>query len=320
MTSRFVTVNSDDQGRFSATFEVQRLLAIAGTTYDCIDPPVPGDRAACNLVAAPLASATENGQVPLYFDPDAPLVERAAISLGQTDGLVDFQVVDVTVTDPDRGSWAVNQCVTADTGPRCIGSALLGQPYRSLQARDGQIDTRIVVRRWIGDIDCMAEGIRCSIVGEGLTSGTAGEILGQRIQFAEGSLAPPIALRADRQTVAAQGALRLAADGLVLGQVDPWLCTTGAVAADTCLPMWQSNASVSPTGTVVLVEAPTDQIRTPTGPIVGCGAPGACEVVLFDVHDRRRIASTPIVVTASVVSKLPGSTTFSTTGNVIPGS
>jgi len=291
--TNFKVVNAGADGTFEATYTLRRILEIGGTAYDCTAAPAEGERTACILVAAPARSETENGQVPLWFDPDAPLAPRPELVLGRVDGIVDFEVVDVALNDPTGNSWSINQCATIDGGPVCIGPALVGSPTRTVQPVGGMATARIVVRRWIGGVDCMAEPGRCSVVAEGVD----GTILGQQVSFAEGSVAPPVAMRLDSPKVQVGQTFAATVDGLVAGQVDLWMCTAGATTSQDCLPMgWFDQGVTSSTGSTVGISAQTDQIRTAAGPIESCGAPDKCEIVLF-APTGQRVAAAPIVVT-----------------------
>src|SRR5690606_5226319 len=93
--SRFVQTTSDSDGAFTATFEVQRMLLVDGVEYDCASEPPAGLPSACNVAAAPSGDYGVNGTVPILFDPGASVLERPQLVVGQIDGLVDMQTVEV---------------------------------------------------------------------------------------------------------------------------------------------------------------------------------------------------------------------------------
>ena len=307
MVNRFTTVNSDQDGRFTATHEVLRVVTIRETDYDCASPPPDGERSACTLAAAALGQQADSGVIPLLFDPDSPVRRRPTIVAGQTEGLLDFQAVPVTVLDPGTDTWWVNQCVTAATGPRCVGDALVGLPSRGLQSASGEpIAGTIIVRRWIGDVDCAAADVTCSIVAEG----SSGEIITQRFDMSpEGGLAPPVGIHlGPGPHEAGASPVKVQIDGLVAGEVagNTWLCPTGAQRTEGCLPAW-GQAVTTTTGVSVDLQIPAAEIRTPSGPIVGCATEGACELTLTSSAGQR-IAAVPIVVVPGPGPTGPGGT------------
>lgn len=148
-----VSVTPDEAGGFTVTVMVRAVLTVGSSAVDC-------RTSACDLVAARLGDETDDpvevARVPLAFDPSGDLVAAPTVSVSPASNLVDGQVVEVTGSGFEPGSWTSGSLCANDGGRQ-------GCRYFSLPeiGSSGTLTSSVTVRAALADSAGSLERVDC---------------------------------------------------------------------------------------------------------------------------------------------------------------
>lgn len=302
MVSTFTTATTDAAGNVSAEFTVWRLMEVDGRPIDCASDPPQGMPWSCSVVVGVLDDYDVHGSAPLHFDRQAPLEPLSALWLSQTDDLVDFEPVTITITDPGVDSvWHLSQCVVGHSPPLCGGAQLDAggagplEPTQAVSSPDGgEIVGELRVRRMIHGVDCAAAPETCSVV---IQNAETEALRAVRISFRpDEPLAKPSLVEVLTEPQAGASHLVLEIVGRSPSQLpEPlWQCPAGSVGLDGCVEIGEVTG-LSPRGALAGVFVRPDLPPREGGSGTDCTVEGACVVRLID-SDEATLAEIPHTV------------------------
>lgn len=144
-------------GSWHGSIRVHGIIATdGGDTVDCRTTPT-----TCELLVGTFYPSVDAVAVPISFDPDAPALPPASITVAPATGLVDGQDMHVTGTGFLANSpVGLSQCASSTTSGTCSGGAFV---YTD---EVGDLDAVLPARArlWSGEIlDCRDPAIECSV-------------------------------------------------------------------------------------------------------------------------------------------------------------
>jgi hypothetical protein len=103
----FTPVQSDATGTFTVEFPVRRIVTVGGQEIDCADHPPEGIASTCVIAVGAISDYDESGVIQVWFDASVPPPPAPEINVSPTDGLIDGQVVTVSLdgVEPDAYWW-----------------------------------------------------------------------------------------------------------------------------------------------------------------------------------------------------------------------
>ncbi len=156
---------TDLDGNFEVEFTVNRYLAAATGTFDCVQATLDDG---CSIGIGTLSDYDESGRALIFFDPASDGEIPPRIEVDRTEGLLDGQELLVTGTGfvPDEVAY-LTQCPIG--GSNGIGSCYGDNQVGAIQV-DGEGNFAItvpalrVVQANGGDIDCFTSAYRCLLI------------------------------------------------------------------------------------------------------------------------------------------------------------
>ncbi len=144
-------------GSWHGSIRVHGIIATdGGDTVDCRTTPT-----ACELLVGTFYPSIDAVAVPISFDPDAPAVPPATITVTPATDLVDGQAMHVNGTGFLANSpVGLSQCASSTTSGTCAGGSFV---YTDAV---GDVDATLPARArlWAGEIlDCRDPSIECSV-------------------------------------------------------------------------------------------------------------------------------------------------------------
>ena len=144
-------------GSWHGSVRVHGIIATdGGDTVDCRTTPT-----ACELLVGTFYPSLDTVAVPISFDPDAPAVPPASITVAPSTDLIDGQDMHVTGTGFLANSpVAISECASSATSGTCPGGRY------TFTDDQGDLDAVLPARTrlWSGEIlDCRDPAVECSV-------------------------------------------------------------------------------------------------------------------------------------------------------------
>ena len=285
---------ADDSGTVDITLTVKRRVSFRSeTSVDCVD-------SGSECLVQVQGRSFENLQVPVTFDPNAPIPPAPVVVVAPSTNLGWRQVVGVLGTGLTPGPISVQQCGTLVQDQSSYTSC--GQYAQATVNADGVVLAGADVRRMLDfgfgpggqTLDCATSATPCTLqVGNGDPDESATVPLG----FDPNSQAPPPPVLTmtpsthliDGQAVTVHGSGFT--PGATIGMAP---CKSGVTAiADDCDLGRAFSAVADDTGAFTTSQAAAGVLGTARGLVECTTAPGTCVLAAANASDLSEFSTTP---------------------------
>lgn len=212
---------TDGQGLVTVQFEVRRLQSLDGREIDCAEEP-----GRCIVGMGMISDYDQSGGFAVDFDPSVALPDPPTVALSETDGIVDGETLELTVTGlVPRSHVFVQQCGGESS---CAETSA----FEGTADDAGVLRTEVRLWRTFGaygetgprNVDCAIEPCRLNIGGEGV-GGRAIPVLDLAFDGSRGDRQPPTIRLLEPGPYSSGDTLRVEVSGLRAGDyIDFSIC------------------------------------------------------------------------------------------------